>query len=326
MIQIFRKNWFVFSLLLLPYTVLTRIWIFFEKPEIPATNLNTTPVYNYIDQFLPSDSLFNALTASFLVFICAVLLNNIVIKNRIAREINLIPGMLLIFMSSFHKDTFFVSPILVSSVILLFGFANIYRTYHRPFAGIYIFNAGFIVGIASLIYVPHILFTGVLFVALIILRKVDFRDFVQLFTGLIMAFAFWGFASFWFELPFYYFEKLPEHFYLTNHLKSYKLNEIIILIILGLSLLLSVFKYKSFVLKKSIQSQKKVELLYYLIAIGFICMMISPDQFLFHSLFVIYIPLSVFLAMLMNKVRNEPALELAHLFILFFIIFSHFLF
>lgn len=326
MIQIFRKNWFVFSLLLLPYTVLTRIWIFFEKPESSTVDINTTPIYQYISQFLPTDYLFNALTASFLVFICAVLLNNIVIKNRIAREMNLIPGMLLIFMSSFHKDTFLVSPILVSSVILLFGFASIYRTYHRPFAGIYIFNAGFLVGIASMIYVPHILFIGVLLGALIILRKVDFRDFVQMFTGLTMAFAFWGFASFWFDLPFYYFEKLPEHFYITNHLKSYKLNEIIILIILGISLLLSVFKYKSFVLKKSIQSQKKVELLYYIIAIGFISTLICPDEFLFHSLFLIYIPLSAFLAMLMNKVRNEPALELAHLFLLFFVIFSHFLF
>ena len=326
MIQIFRKNWFVFSLLLLPYTVLTRIWIFFETPTVPDFSQNMTPVYSYINQFLPSSYLYNELIACFLVFICAVLLNNIVIKNRIAREINLIPGMLLIFMSAFHKDTFFVSPLLVSSVILLIGFANIYRIYHRPFAGIYIFNAGFLIGLASLIYIPHILFAGVLFAALFILRKVDIRDFVQLVSGMMIVFAFWGFISFWFELPLYYLENIPKNFYLINHFKLFKLNEIIILLILGISTLLSIFKYKSFVLKKSIQSQKKVELLYYIIAIGFINIFISPDAFLFQSLFLIYIPVSAFLAMLMNRVRNEPALELAHLFLLFFVIFSHFLF
>jgi len=326
LIQIFRKNWFVFSLLLLPYTVITRVWIFFEKPAEPVVNQNMTPVYTYINQFFPASHIYNVLIACFLVFICAVLLNNIVIKNRIAREMNLIPGMLLIFMSSFHKDTFTVTPLLVSSVFLLFAFANTYRIYHRPFAGIYIFNAGFLVGIASMIYIPHILFAGALVASLFILRKVHVRDFVQMMAGLIIAFSFWGFVSFWFEIPFYYLNNLSENFYLANHFRLFKLNEFIILIILGVSILFAIIKYKSFVLKKSIQSQKKVELLYYILAIGFIIMFISPGAFLFHSLFLIYIPLSVFMAMLMNSIRNEPALELAHLFLLFFVIFSHFLF
>ncbi len=239
---------------------------------------------------------------------------------------NLIPGMLLILLSSFHKETFNISPMLVSSLLLLFGFANVYRIYHRPFAGIYIFNAGFLIGLASLIYVPHILFAGVLVAALFILRKVHIRDFVQLLTGLVIVIGFWGFICFWYELPFYYLETLPENFYLANHFKVFKLNEIIILIILVISTLLSIIRYKSFVIKKSIQSQKKVELLYYMLGIGFVNLILSPHSFLFHALFLIYIPLSVFLAMLMNRVRNEPALELAHLFLLFFVVFSHFLF
>jgi hypothetical protein len=326
LIQIFRKNWFVFSLLLLPYTVLTRLWIFFEQPEEKDFTQKLTPFYQYISQFLPSSHLYNVMIACFLVFLCAVLLNNIVIKNRITREMNLIPGMLLILLSSFHKETFNISPMLVSSLLLLFGFANVYRIYHRPFAGIYIFNAGFLIGLASLIYVPHILFAGVLVAALFILRKVHIRDFVQLLTGLVIVIGFWGFICFWYELPFYYLETLPENFYLANHFKVFKLNEIIILIILVISTLLSIIRYKSFVIKKSIQSQKKVELLYYMLGIGFVNLILSPHSFLFHALFLIYIPLSVFLAMLMNRVRNEPALELAHLFLLFFVVFSHFLF
>lgn len=326
MIQIFRKNWFVFSLLLLPYAVLTRLWIFFEQPVDKPVTQKLTPIYQYISQFLPSSHLYNVIIACFLVFLCAVLLNNIVIKNRITREMNLIPGMLLILLSSFHKETFGISPMLVSSVILLFGFASIYRIYHRPFAGIYIFNAGALIGLASLIYMPHILFAGVLFAALFILRKVHIRDFVQLLTGFAITIGFWGFISFWYELPFFYVENFPENFYLVNHFRVFKLNEIIILIILLVSTLFSIIRYKSFVIKKSIQSQKKVELLYYMLGIGFINLIISPGPFLFHSLFLIYIPLSVFLAMLMNRVRNEPALELAHLFLLFFVVFSHFLF
>lgn len=326
MIQIFRKNWFVFSLLLLPYTVLTRIWIFFEKPAEIIQPDHPTPVYTFLNQFLPSLYLYNVLVASFIIFICAVLLNNIVIKNRITREMNLIPGMIFVFMSSLHKDAFTLSPLLISSLILLFAFANIYRIYHRPFAGIYIFNAGFLTALAGLIYIPHILFAGVMIAALFILRKLNIRDFIQLFTGMILSVAFWGFISFWYGVPFYYLENLPESFYLTDHFKSYKLNEIFILAILVILTILSLVKYKSFVLKKSIQSQKKVDLLYYILGIAYLNVLIIPENFLFHGLLLIYIPLSVFLAMLMNRVRNEPALELAHLFLLFFVIFSHFLF
>lgn len=326
MIQVFRKNWFVFTLLLFPYALVTRIWAFFDIPDWPYDTTSLSLVYQYFEQFFPKTYYWNVLLATVLVFINAVQINNIVIKNRISRDINLYSGMAFILLSSFHKDMFWLSPQLISLSFLLAAMSNVFRIYQRPKSAIYIFNTGFFTGLATLFYFPYSLFIFFAVIAIIILRKFVIREIIQLLVGFILVFFFLAFILFWNDQSFNFYEIFLKQFKWSFSFSFYQLNEWIILALSVLMIFVSISNYRKFTIKKSIQSQKKVNLFYWFMLFGFITLPFVPTIFIFPSLLIIYISFAVFIGMFMTRTKNEAALELLHLFLLFFIIFSHFWF
>lgn len=326
MIQVFRKNWFVNTLLLLPYALLTRIWAFFDMPAWPYDTEKLSPAYRYLEQFFPENYTLNVLVATVLVFIAAAQINNIVIKNRIARDINLYPGMAFIFLSALHKDMFWLSPQLISIIFILVAIANVFRIYQKPNAGIYLFNSGFFMGLSSVFFFPYSILIIFCFIAVMILRKFELRDFIQMITGFLLVYFFVLFVHFWNDVPVDFYELYIKQFSWALGFKSFALNEWIIFGINAFLIIVSITNYRKFTIKKSIQSQKKVNLIYWFMIIAIISLVFIPTIFIFSGFMVIYISFAVYLGMLMTRFKNEAAMELLHLFLLFFIVFSHFWF
>lgn len=326
MIQIFRKNWFVFTLLLLPYTVVIRIWAFFDSPQWPYPISDQSPVYQYFEQFFPESYSMNVLVASVLIFFNAAQINNIVIKNRVARDINLFPGMVFIILSALHKDMFWVSPQLIAITFLLMGVANVFRIYQKPMASKYIFNAGFFTGISTLFYFPYLIFLVFMFISILILRRFKLIDLFQLFTGFGLVFFFLAFLLFWNNQDYNIFLLFKGQFRWSLGFKAYKLNEYLIFGSIVAMIIMSMTNYRKFTIKKSIQSQKKVNLVYWMMIFGLLSLPFIPTSLIFPALLAVFISFSIFIGMVMTRSRNETAMELIHLFVLFFIIFSHFWF
>jgi len=325
-IQIFRKNWFVFTLLLFPYTLLTRLWVFFGTANWPVNTEQLSPVYRYVENFLPEEYLWNVILASFLVFINAAQINHIVIKNRISREINLFPGMVFILLSALHKDMFWVSPQLIALTLLLPTVSNIFRIYQKPQASRYLFNSGFFLALSSIFYLPFTLFILFCLAGIVILRKLQLRDFVQLLIGYFLVFFIITFLRFWNNLDYSPFLDFENQLHWSFGFQKYYLNEILVLLLVLFFIIISIINYRKFTIKKSIQSQKKVNLIFWFMIIGLITIVFSLNAFIFPSLMIILVALSIFIGMIMSRYKNEAALELLHLFVLFFIIFSHFWF
>jgi hypothetical protein len=326
-IQIFSKNWFVFTLLLFPYALLVRIWIFFGVPSNwPYDTENLSLIYRYVEQFFPTNYLWNVILATVLIFINAAQINYIVIKNRIARDINLYAGMVFILLSALHKDMFWLSPQLISLSFILAALNNLFRIYQKPRSAGFLFNAGFFTGLATLFYFPFSLFLFFAIISILILRKFDIREIIQLLTGFFLVFFFMAFIRYWNDLNFNFVEIFLSQFKWSFSFSRYSLNEWIILAFTVLMLFISSTNYRKFTIKKSIQSQKKVNLVYWLMIIGFLTLPFIPTVFIFPSLLVIYVSYAIFIGMMMTRSKNQAAMELLHLFILFFIIFSHFWF
>jgi len=326
LIQIFRKNWFVFTLLLLPYAILIRVWAFINVPDWPINTESESQVFQYIEQFFPKKYLWNVVLSSFVVFINAVQINNIVIKNRITREINLFPGMIFIFLSAIHVDMFWLSPQLVSISFLLAGISNIYRIYQKPYASIYIFNTGFFIGIAGLFYLPYAIFIFIAIISIATLRKFNILDFLQLIIAFIFPFIFLLFLWFWKDFDYGILIDTPKLIHITNIFSIPDFYEILIYALLIIIIVHSFMNYRKNTIKKSIQSQKKVNIFYWQVFVALLTIPFITPEYLFNAFLILFIPLSVFISMLFNRIKNEAALEMLHIFILFFIIFSHFWF
>jgi hypothetical protein len=325
-VQLFRKNWFVFTLLLFPYTILTRVWVFFGTPNWPINIENPSVAYKFLDQHLPGTYIWNVMLASFIIFLNAVIINHIVIKNRIAREINLYPGMLFILLTSIHKDMFWVSPHLISVSFLSIGISSVFRVYQKPNASIHLFNTGFFVGLSTMFFSPHFLFLIFAFLSTATLRKIKFRDFIQILVGFVLVFLFGLFFRFWNYGDVQIMPGFSEQFSWVFSINNIKLNELLIFLLLLILTISSFIYYRKFTIKKSIQSQKKVNLIYWILFFGILCLSFNLNKMLFSGLIILILPLSICGSMLMNRFKNDLGLELLHFFILFFIIFSHFWF
>lgn len=99
LISVFKRNLFVNSLLLLPLTALVRVFslIFHEKLK----QIKKVGYYMNLSLiFYLENSLLYSFISIFIVFFTAVLINRLVIKNRIANEITLLPGLFFILMVS----------------------------------------------------------------------------------------------------------------------------------------------------------------------------------------------------------------------------------
>ena len=326
MIQIFRRNWFVFTLLLFPYSLLTRAWIFFGDPVWSLSTADQSQAYSYLEKFFPANPLGNVILACVVVFFNAALINHIVIKNRIAREINLFPGMVYVVLTALHKDMFWLSPYLIGQFFLLVGVANIFRVYQKPFAGSYIFNAGLFTGLGAVIYIPYTVFILFCIIAILILRKFSIRDLLQLLLGFLIVFFFKAFLLYWHDAYPNPFTEYSSAFLWKLGFINYKINEWIIFVVMAGISLIGITNYRKFTIKKSIQSQKKVDLNYWFLIFGILTLPFTTTSTLFPALIILFFPLSVFIAMLMTRSKNEAAMEILHVFILFFILFSHFWF
>ena len=324
MIQVFRKNWFVFTLLLLPYAVITRSWIFFGETATNRPDMPYSQTFEALNNVFPESNLWNVLLACVIVFLNAALINHIVIRNRIAREINLFPGMVYILLTALHKDMFWLSPMLVGQFFLLIGVANAFRIYQKPIAGIYLFNTGFFTAIAGLIFVPYTLFLIFGVLAILSLRKLGWRDIMQLITGYVLVFFFLAVIRFWQEVnpnPFLDLITLIEW---KLGFTPYQVNEWIIFLIIAILTITGVINYRKFTIKKSIQSQKKINLIYWFLFLGFLTLPFHSTDAIFAGLIPVFFPFAVFIGMIMTRTRNEAAMEILHVFILFFVLFSHF--
>lgn len=327
MIQLFSKNWFVFTLLLFPYALLVRVWIFFDIPaDWPYETGDLSLIYRFVEAYLPSNYLWNVILATVLIFINAAQINYIVIKNRIARDINLYPGMVFVLLSALHKDMFWLSPQLISLSLLLAAINNLFRIYQKPKSAGFLFNAGFFIGLATLFYMPYSLFLFFAIISMLVLRKFVVRELIQMLTGFFLVFFFLAFIQFWNDLDFNFVEIFLLQFKWSFSFSHYSLNEWIILGFTFAMIFVVSANYRKFTIKKSIQSQKKVNLIYWLMIIGFLTLPFIPTVFIFPSLLVIYVSYAIFIGMMMTRSKNQTAMELLHLFILFFIIFSHFWF
>lgn len=322
MIEIFRKNLFLNSLLLLPYTALIRISSIIE-PQAYVYKEYDSSLSLLFYQIFENKPLLQSIFAILLIFFQAVLINRLVIKSRITRELTLFPGLFYIISCSIFPDFLVLSPVLIANTFLIFGIQNIFAVYKKPRASTYLFSAGFWFSLASLFYFPFAAFIIVGYIGIFILRSFKIKERFQYLISLFVPF-FWfltyhllkgTISSFW--------DELGNNFHLNNIFSNLNTASIVIYSFLALSLLIFVLSYNQFTIKKSIQVQKKIDILYWILLASI------PGLFLFQGveldhLIIFGIPFSITVGMLFLRLKNALYGELIHLLLLIFIFAMHF--
>lgn len=322
MLEFFRRNLFLNSLMLLPYTIVVRIESLMYADQ-PAYASDLSPFISWVNELIPSILLQNII-ACILVFLQAAYINRIVVKHRMGSEITLWPGLVYILLCSIVPDFTYLSVVLIANTFILAAFSDIFKIYKRPFAVKYIFNSGVFISIAAMIYPPYIAYLLAGFIGLAIIRSFKTKEMLQYLCGVLVPFMLYGSWTFYKGV---FQEKMvalsDNKFGFPSDLIPSDNRGYIYIGLILLIVFISIFSYGNYSMKKSIQVQKKIDILFWMIASAMIALFIN-DNLTADHLLMLAIPLGILLSMNLLKINSPILPELIHLGILILIGVLHF--
>lgn len=228
------------------------------------------------------------------VFLQAVLVNNLVNQQRLFKEITLFPGLFYILLVSAIQDFLPLSSVLLGNTFLILALNNLLATYKNPKCADAIFNVGFWVGTAALFYNAFVFFLLLAFLGLLILRNFKFKEGLMMVGGYLLPFMFASTYSFWYDQLGEYWDTyfLNQFAFLDFRLAdnwdtNYKL------ILLVLFFLLGAFNRYQF--PKSYKNRNYVNIIYTTLLISGLTFLFQNNIQISHFL-IIATPLSILLA------------------------------
>lgn len=143
---------------------------------VALLNANSEPLNFY---FFVKNGLF-----LFLAILTVFVLNFIIRKNSLTED-NSYAILFYILISSYFPYSFILEGVFISNFILLLAFRRIYSLRSSLQTKEKIFDGAFWIGIASLFYEWSLLYMILLYTAIVIFRKIDWRNFLIPIIGVI---------------------------------------------------------------------------------------------------------------------------------------------
>lgn len=268
MLSIFRTNQLPYSIFLLFYAALLHLSVFVIQEEWAPMSPGLLSRWGY--DLLGGASGWNAEIAAVLLLTAqAIGINALVLEHRLGEEQNLFPGLFYILVGSVLPGMTHLSPALLGNSFLIIALSQLFRTYKNQHASGAIFNVGFWTAVASLFIPAYIVFLLLGFIGLNSLRGLDIKERLVLLSGAIVPYGLAGTVLFWNgQLA----AGIQTHFYETFALASFVTTSGFpfwaAVVAFSLMLLLALIQYGGLVYRKTIQVQKKVGLLYWMILTG----------------------------------------------------------
>jgi len=311
-IGIFKNNLFFNSLLLLPYVIIIRIHTLLN-PIVYSAQESDTLLTKFVFGFVDSALIQNIL-AILLIYFHVLYINRLVIKHRLANQITLLPGLIYAILVSILPEFSLLTPFLIVNTFVLIGIGQIFKTYKRPKAADILFNIGFLIALAAVFEPNYIILLLVGLIGLFVLRSMKIKEVFQLTSGaLLVLFAF---CSILYLMDISILPELkklsliPRLTILESRGESlYK-----IAIIFSVSVF-TVLSYGSYTIKKSIQNQKKIDILYWFMIAALLLLLLNTSIEASQVL-LLFIPLSILLNFNFINIKSILIQEVIHIGVL----------
>lgn len=311
MTGIFRRNLFINALLLLPYALILGLYGLLH-PTPAVIDAQDSQFYTFILGVI-SNPIVQQILSIILVFSQASMINRMVIKNRISNQITLLPGMFYILMMSFFPSFLGFSDYLIANTFII-GFLFIamdlfQRTHLVP----KIYLSGLLFGVSILVVPEYIYLIPMGIFTLLYLNGASLKIFVQFFGGVVTTLLFYYETLFLFDFDIFHEAALyRSDLKISLNIEALKHGELIATLI-GVGI--SIFQFNSYGRKKSMASQKKIMLLFYIMLLIFVATLLMPAANV-KWLYLMAIPLCILVDMTFLDIKNYLIAELVHIVLL----------
>jgi hypothetical protein len=271
-----------------------------------------------------TDPLWQNIVACILIYLHVLLLNYIFSKHKLARETTMFSGVFYTLFVSLVVDNNALLPVLVGNTFMLLALKNILDTLKNTQATSNIFTSGFMIGVASLFYSPYFAFIIFGVISLLQLRSFKIVEKLQFFIGVFIPYYFLFAYRYWNDIPFVELNFLKNIFFRWPALN---VNSLIIIyisaIVMIFSVLFSVANYGNITAKKAVQTQKKIDVIYWYMLFCMLSFLIFSTENTGH-LITLSIPLALLTSIAASESKNRIFYELLHIFLIVIIFIGQF--
>lgn len=301
-INLFRTRYFGQYVALLLFAVVLRIDSILDpgmfSQNLPGFRLQ---VFNWLAMNFP---LFSSLFMMILVIIQAYLLNQILENNRLTPLNQLLPAALYILMMSSAVVLLQPNTMVLVNLIMILLINIIFNIYGDQSPKSRAFDAGLMVGFASLLYFPVIFYLVFIWICFLIYQNLTLRNLLISTIGVIIPNLFAGFYFFWTDRLAVTLERFLMNLTAIKPVQ-FKL-DIYVYIIWGLFALLF-FTGFSEVIKRitanAIEIRRKFRVLVFFFIFALVTSIFAGSDLKFHLLLTI-IPLSAMLSAYLSQTKK----------------------
>ncbi len=313
MLSIFRTNQVTFNIAILVYLIILRLPLFIFNPQWESASVGVFS--NFIFQLFGYNSLGIHILTTLVIFAEAILINELAIQHRLNREINLFQGLFFAAIVCLIPDFLVPLPLHFANLFLIIALGELWSTYRKTSCEDRIFNVGFWLAVASFFYFSYVVFVLLCLVGLNSMRALKFKEILIMLIGFAVPNVLVGTYLYWKDqLSFFWKIQYAQN---IGWLDFNGLNVIFSWLVAGvfmLVLLISIFGYSRFMLRKKRQEQTKIDVLYWLTLLALLSIFIQSDISLGHLL-ILAVPLGFFVGFFFTMLSRQVA-EVLHLLIL----------
>ena len=270
MTGVFKKNNPSGRVLLFFYAFVVKFPLFFGTSQIvklPTDGILYKFLGNIINTIGASFSPIYGIITFSLLFSQAIIINKIAAEQKLHKQTNYLTGMSYLLISSLFPEWFHLSAPLVVNTFLLLAFSKICTLYYNTNPKTNLFNIGLIIGLASFITFPSILFLLLAIAGIIIARPLALKEWIIVFIGITVplyifgAYLFLADKLYTYKLPIFNLNKAN---FKHNNFFFYALSIIIISLIIGIFFVNQNFN------RQVVQTRKSWQLIFFYLSIAII--------------------------------------------------------
>jgi hypothetical protein len=316
-LSLFRSNQTGTALFLLLYVALTHASALvghvqpFQREMAPGGML-----YQALFRWADAQPFWSALGAAVLVFIQAVLINNLTDEFRLLNDRSWLAGVSYALVSAGLPEFLFLSPPLVAVTFLPWALRQIFKAYNQSKATGLIFDAAFGVTIGSLFYPPAFFLLIAGFAGMSIIRSFKLKEQAVFASGVVVPFFLAWFVHFWFDRgSAFWHGQLSGYSGFYHFAPVWDWLTIIKAGILVFFFVIIALSYNASLTRKLIHTQKCIGVLYWFLVVGALSIFLQGD--LRNTHFLLLMPtMGILLAVRLSSIRNKLIAELLHGFLL----------
>lgn len=282
------------------------------------------PFFNVIFGWFGRAPLFAVIMGLGILLLEAYMWNGFINKQGLLKQTNYFPAVFYIFLCSCRPVLISVYPTLIASLFLILAFKRLAGSYKKENALSEAFDAGIFIGIASLLYFPVAIFVVFLWIGLLTIRSLIWREWVVSLIGFVLPFGF--------VLAYYSVFYSPETFWFDNLVSAVGKHpatpvlawqQIALAGALGIIILISFFVFLTHFSDNIVKNQKLSALMVWFACFSAATVIISPERDA-RSLTLLALPLSFIFSRYFLRAKSRVFPQLLFILLLAAIVINIF--